>query len=78
MNDSNRVRFGESISNLRRDRDRFTKWNRTGGQQLPHRLPSYQFHGNVSSAVHVTEFIDRDDIGMIERAGGAGFLLEAQ
>jgi hypothetical protein len=78
MNDSNRVRFGERVGNLRRDCDSFAKWNRAVAQQFPQRLPRHQFHGNVARSVHVTEFIDRDDVWMIECAGGPGFLLEAR
>ncbi len=78
MNDSNCVRFGESVGNLRGDGDSFAEWNWARGQQFPHRLPSNQFHGDVVGSVHVTKFINRDDVGMIERAGGAGFLLKAR
>ena len=78
MNDANLVRFGESVGNLRRDRDRLAKWNRARGEHLAHRLPIHQFHGDVMRAVHVPEFINCDDVRVIERACGTGFLLKAR
>ena len=78
MNDSDLVRFGESVGDLRRDGDRLAKWNRAGGEQRAHRLATHQFHGDIVRAVHVPEFINRDNVGMIKRARGTGLLLEAR
>jgi hypothetical protein len=63
MNDSNRVHFGESVGNLRRDCDSFAEWNRARSQQFPDCLPNHQFHGDVARSVYVTEFIDRTMFG---------------
>ena len=43
-----------------------------------HRLTTNQFHGDVVRAIHVPEFINGDDVGVIERARGTGFLLKAR
>ena len=77
MNDSDFVRLRESVGNLCRDGDCLAKWNGARRQQFPHRLATHQFHGDVVRVVHVTELIDRDDVWMIERARGTGFLLKA-
>ena len=47
-------------------------------KHLSHRLAIHQFHGNVARAVHLPELINRDNVGMVERAGGTGFLLKAR
>jgi hypothetical protein len=77
VNDTNFVRFGESVGNLRRKGDRFAKWNRARGERPSQRLAIHQFHGNVTCAVHMPQLINRDDVGMIERAGGTGFPFKA-
>jgi hypothetical protein len=78
MNNANFVRLGESVGNLCRDGDRLAKWNRARGQQVTHRLPIHQFHGDVVGAVQLPEFVNGDDVWVIERAGGTGFLLKAR
>ena len=78
MNEADFVRFGERIGNLCRHGDGLAKWNRARGKQSAHRFPIHQFHGDVARAVHLPEFINGDDVWVIERAGGAGFPLKAR
>ena len=40
--------------------------------------PVKQFRDDVGKAPLAADVVERDDIRMIERGGGAGFLLEAR
>src|SRR5258708_22715176 len=76
MSDANLVRFGESVGDLRRDCNCVAKWNRATGEQFTHRLPLHQFHRDVARAVDLPEFINRNNIGMVDRTLGTGLLLQ--
>ena len=77
VNDATFVRFGETVGNLRRDRDRFAKRDRACSQEPTHRLAINQLHRDVVRTVHVTEFIDRHDVWVIQGTRGTGFPLKA-
>ena len=77
MNNANFMRLGKSVGNLCRDGDGFAKWNRAGAEQFADRLAIHQFHGDIVRAVHLPEFVNRDDVWVIKRARGTSFLLEA-
>src|SRR4029077_14100246 len=78
MNNSNFVRFRESIRNLRRNSNRFAERDWAGNEHLSHGLSIHQFHGDIARSAHVPEFVNRNDIGMAECAGGTGLLLESR
>ena len=78
MNDADFMCLGERVGNLCRDRDGLAKWYRPRGEQLTHRLAANQFHRDVVRAVYVSEFVNGDDVGMIQRARRTGFLLKSR
>ena len=78
MNNSNLVRFGKSIRNLRRNSNRLAERDWAGNEHLSYGLSIHQFHGDVTRSAHVSELVNRNDIGMAERAGRTGLLLESR
>src|SRR5580692_8889575 len=77
VRDARFVRFGQSFGNLRRDFDCLSYGERAGNEQLAQRLALDQFHREVVSGTVFREFVDGDDIGVIERGDGARFAFEA-
>src|SRR5207244_1687717 len=77
MNDPGGMRSGERGSDLRSDMDG------RGGRQLraidslAQRFAFDEFGGDEMLAVAFADFVNGDDVGMIERGGRARFLLEA-
>src|SRR6266478_385419 len=71
------MRLGQPLSNLRCDFNCFSYWQQPGDEQLAQRLSLYQLHRNVVSGAVLPEFVDGNDIGMIEGGCRAGFPLEA-
>src|ERR1017187_6770920 len=78
MRDAGFVRLGESIGNLGCYRDRLVKWNRARGKHLTHCLTLDVFHGDVMFPIRIAEFVNRDDVRVIEPGSGTGFLFETQ
>ena len=60
------------ISSLRTSGNRLAAAN-----QLRERLAADELHGDERPAVEDAELVDRDDVGVRQAAGGAGFALEA-
>ena len=80
MDDPLLVRDGERGGDLHRVVDGLANGNRLRvdlADQLAEGLPLQQLHDDVRRAFGGADVEDGDQAGMIERAGGAGFLLEA-
>ena len=77
MRDARLMRFGQTFRRLRRNFNCFLDGQRAGGNQLAHGLAFDQFHRDVVSGTIASEFVDGNDIGMIESGCRAGLLLEA-
>src|SRR5712692_92564 len=70
------MRFGQTFRNLRRDFNRLSHRQQAGVKQLAQRFPLYHFHRNVVSGTVLSEFVDGNDIRMVEGRRRACFLLE--
>ena len=57
--------------------EQFVKRQRAVGDLVLQRVPIEKFHGDEMLACEFIDFIDRADVGMIQRGGGARFALEA-
>ena len=77
VRDARFMRLGQPLGNLRRDFNGFAYGQRAGCQQLAQRLPFDQFHRDVMSGTSCAEFVDRDDVGVIQRGSRARFAFEA-
>jgi len=77
MRDARFMRFRESFGYLRRDFNRFSKWKGSDVQQIAQRLSLDQFHRDVVSGAVSSQFVDGDDVGMVEGRRRARFPLEA-
>ena len=71
------MRLGQTVRHLRRDFNCFSHGQQAGDQQLAQRLPLDQLHRNVVSGTVLSEFVDGNDIGVVEGRCRACFLLEA-
>src|SRR5882724_2851898 len=69
--------LGQTLRNLRRDLNHLSHWQQAGDQQLAQRLPLYQLHRDVVSGAVLSEFVDGNDIGVVEGRRRARFLLES-
>ena len=76
MRDAGGVRHTERLGHLSAQlRQRF---NRAAfADQRPQRAPLDEFHHDEATGFSFADFVNGDDVGMIERGGGARFLLEA-
>ena len=70
------MRLGQTVRRLRRDFNCFADGQQTGNHQLAHRLAFDQLHRNVVSGTVASEFVDGNDVGMVERRRGTRLLLE--
>ena len=71
------VRCGERISDLRADTQRVREAHAFARDQVVEGLAFDQFHDDEGLAVMLANFVNRDDVGVIQAGGGAGFLQEA-
>ena len=71
------MRLGQPLRNLRRDFNCLSHRQQAGAKQLAQRLPLYQLHRDVVSGTVLSEFVDGNDIGVVEGRCRARFLLEA-
>ena len=76
MDDSFRVRCGETVSSLQRVINRFSLRQGGAGHALAQGLTFQKFRDNVRRAFMRTDVKDDQDVGVIERAGGLRLLLE--
>ncbi len=77
MNDAGGVRVGEGGCNLFDDMKRFVDFQRAGGDFLSQRFAIDELSGNESVAVNFTDFMNRQDVWMIESGSSPCFSLEA-
>jgi len=71
------VRLCEALRNLRGDFDCFAQGQGSGEKQFAESVSLHQFHRDVVGGAVLPEFVDRDDIGMVEGRRGTRFSLEA-
>ncbi len=76
MGDARFMRLGQPLRNLRGDFNGISYWQRAGGKQLAQRFPLHQLHGDVVSGTVLSEFVDGDDIGVVQGGCQARFPLE--
>ena len=77
MHDARLMRHGQPIGHLGRYLNPLFQRDQASGEQVAQRVSLDQFHGDVTSALHHSQFINRDDVGMVECRRGSRFLLEA-
>src|ERR1700732_2450659 len=69
--------LGQTLRNLRSDFNCLSHWQQAADKQLAQRLPLYQLHRDVVIAAVLSEFVDGNDIGMVESTCRPSFLFEA-
>ena len=77
MNDALCMRGVERIGDFDGQCENLVYFQRTAGDAMLQRHAIEKFHGNEGFAVLVVNFVDRADIGMIQRGGRLGFALKA-
>ncbi len=77
MNDPVIVRILERIANLRDHRQSLAGRDATFGGQLTEVHPIDEFHQEVIEAIRAAEFVERDDVRMVELGEGARLAGEA-
>src|SRR6267143_896482 len=77
MRNTRFMSLGQTFCNLRRNFNYLSHWQQAGDKQLAQRLSLYQFHRDVARGTILSEFVDGNDIGMVEARRRARFLLEA-
>ncbi len=77
MNNPRLMGFRQSLRHLPRVANELIVRERTVRENLPKRLPLHILHRNEGSALVFTDLVDRDDVGMVQRRGSTGFLLES-
>ncbi len=78
MGDAGFVRFCQAFGDLRGDVENLAHGDQAGFQQLAKGLACDKLHGDVVACAVAAEFVDRDDVGVVERGGGFGFLFKAK
>ena len=72
------VGVGQTFSHLGGDIDRARDRQRlAGGEERAQLLALQEFHRHVGEVAALADVVDGDDIGVVEAAGGLGFLVEA-
>ena len=71
------VRRGETLRELDREIDRLSQRERLSSESLAQRLSLQQLRDDVGSAFVRPDVVHRENVWMVERAGGARFLLES-
>ncbi len=77
VHDARGVRPAEPLRDLRADRHRPRQGQGAGREQLPQALPLDELHRDPRDASRLPDVVDRHDVRMIQRGGGARLLLEA-
>ena len=78
VHDPRRVGLGEPVRELRGEVQRLARGERAARDQLAQRAALDELHGDVAHAVVGADVEERDDVGVVERRGGARLLLEAR
>ena len=76
MHDAGVVRLREAVGNLCAEVDRAFHRKRAVIDEIAQRLSFDQLHREIRGVIDAADFVDRDDVGMIESGGSARFLLE--
>jgi hypothetical protein len=76
MHQTGRVRRRQPVGHLRGDIDRLRRGHRAGLDHAPQSVAADQFGSDPVCAVIAADVVNGDDVGVIERAGRAGFALE--
>ena len=74
--DAGGVRGGERAGHLRGDAQRIGEPHALARDQLVQRLAIHQLHDNKGPPVLLADFVDGDDVGMVQRGSGFGLLDE--
>ncbi len=81
VNDARGVGLGEALRDLRSDLEETARGEGVGlaaQDQLPKRVAVDQLHDDVAQARgRLADVVDGDDVGVVQRGGGAGLLAEA-
>src|SRR5579872_5105601 len=78
MGDTGFVRLGEALGDLRGDVENLAQGDKTGLQQLAKGLAGDELHGDVVACAVAAEFVDRDDVWVVESGRGFGFLFKSK
>ena len=78
MDDAGAMRLGESLGHLRGVADERVARNRAGVHHGPECRPSHELHRDVGRAVLFSDFVDGDDVGMVQRGEDFRFALKAR
>src|SRR5262245_17179700 len=77
MDDSRRVRLGETLGDLGSDPQPPAHGKGAGDHDLAEALPVHELHREKRSLGLEADVVNRHDVGMIQGRGRTGFLLEA-
>ena len=78
MDDAGRVGFGEALGNLDGEIEHSLRGQRLSrSEQLAEGFSLDELHGDVEGAVGLADVVDGQDVRVVQRRGGTGFLLEA-
>ena len=78
VDDATLVRGSQALSDCDAAVDRLARGNRAVLERLAQRHPFEQLGDDERRAVVLTEVVHGEDVRVIERGGGAGFLFEAR
>jgi hypothetical protein len=77
MNNPRGVRRRQRSPNLHDEIDDLTDGQRSIRKSFAERTTFDEFRGHKMQAVFLANFVDGDDVGIVECGGGTGFTLEA-
>ncbi len=77
MHDACGVRFGQPVGDLDPDVEDPSGLQRDTGQHVTQRSPVHVLHHEIRGTLDVPDFVNRDDVGVIQRRGGAGLRRKA-
>ena len=76
MDDSGRVRAGQSRGHLHGDIEQSPERNRSGFDHGSKGLPDHELGRDIGDALVAADVVDAEDVWMVQRRGCARFLLE--
>ena len=77
MDDAFGVSGVERVGNVDADFEEAIDFERRAGDDVLERRAFHEFHDDEGAAVVFLNVVDRADVGMVQRGGGAGFALKA-
>ena len=78
VHDPGLVRPGEPLGDLAGEGEKTLGRKCAVREKIAQRFSLHELHRDVGDRVGLADLVDRDDVGMIERGGRAGLLLEAR